>query len=97
MKSTEELIAEIENLNESKEEWGAIRAKKSERLLDEYIEYAYPMTDSELARGLNRIDSHYNKLIAKDERAIAFIEFQLYLRAKKDQIFGKEEEPRIGK
>lgn len=28
MKSTEELIAEIENLNESKEEWGAIRAKK---------------------------------------------------------------------
>lgn len=55
------------------------------------------MTDSEFARGLNRIDSHYNKLIAKDERAIAFIEFQLYLRAKKDQIFGKEEEPRIGK
>ena len=88
MKSTEELIAEIENLNESKEELGAIRAKKIERLLDEH---------SELVRGLNRIDSHYNKLIAKDERAIAFIEFQLYLRAKKDQIFGKEEEPRIGK
>ena len=50
MKSTEELIAEIENLNESKEELGAIRAKKIERLLDEHIEYAYPMTDSELVR-----------------------------------------------
>lgn len=97
MKSTEELIAEIENLNESKEEWGAIRAKKIEELRDEYIEYIKPMTDSEFARGLNRIDSHYNKLIAKDERAIAFIEFQLYLRAKKDQIFGKEEEPRMSK
>lgn len=97
MKSTEELIAEIENLNESKKEWRAIRAKKIERLLDEYIEYIYPMTDSEFARGLNKIDSHYNKLIAKDDRAIAFIEFQLYLRAKKDQIFGKEEEPRMGK
>lgn len=97
MKSTEELIAEIENLNESKEEWGAIRAKKIEELYDEYIEYINPMTDSEFARGLNRIDSHYNKLIAKDERAIAFIEFQLYLRAKKDQIFGKKEEPRMGK
>lgn len=97
MKSTEELIAEIENLNESKEEWGAIRAKKIEELRDEYIEYIKPMTDSEFARGLNRIDSHYNKLIAKDERAIAFIEFQLYLRAKKDQIFGKEEEHRMGK
>lgn len=97
MKSTEELIAEIENLNESKEEWGAIRAKKIEELYDEYIEYIKPMTDSEFARGLNRIDSHYNKLIAKDERAIAFIEFQLYLRAKKDQIFGKEKEPRMSK
>ena len=90
MKSTEELIAEIENLNESKEELGAIRAKKIERLLDEHIEYAYPMTDSELARGLNRIDSHYNKLIAKDERAIAFIEFQLYLRAKKIKYLVKK-------
>mgnify|MGYP004683594135 CR=1 FL=1 len=97
MKSTEELIAEIENLNESKEEWGAIRAKKIEELHDEYIEYIKPMTDSEFAQGLNRIDSHYNKLIAKDERAIAFLEFQLYLRAKKDQIFGKKEEPRMGK
>lgn len=97
MKSTEELIAEREKLNESKKEWSDIRDKKMERLHDEYIEYIYPMTDSEFVRGLDKIDSRYSKLIAKDERAIAFIEFQLYLRAKKDQIFGKDEEHRMGK
>lgn len=94
MKSTEEIIAKIGELDERIKELKHMRYKDIMSWQDVYMNDG---SYTSLGRGTNKIESRYARLISKAEISKAFLEFQLYIIAKKNQIIEKDEEQKRNK